>query len=93
MKNNITVKASPFVMSYPILVLIFWVRSLSEDSKVDEHFSGVSYIDNLQLPQVFDTLQCAVSICEEIGQIFMETQSIQPGSKRGAAITAQRFHL
>lgn len=30
-----------------------------------------SYIDDLQLPQVFNTLQCAVAAWKEVGQIFM----------------------
>ncbi len=52
-----------------------------------------SYIDNLQLPQVFNTLQCAVATWKKVGQIFMQAESIQPGGKRCAAITAQCFNL
>lgn len=52
-----------------------------------------SYIDNLQLPQVLHTVQSAVAAGEEVWQVFVQAEAVQPGDKRGAAITAQRFHL
>lgn len=53
----------------------------------------VSYIDNLQLPQVLYTLQCSVTTWQKVGQIFMQAKAVQPGGKGCAAITAQCLHL
>lgn len=52
-----------------------------------------SYIDDLQFPQVLNTLQCAVAAGKKVGQIFMQTKAIQPSGKRCAAITPQCFYL
>lgn len=53
----------------------------------------VSYIDNLQLPQVLHTLQCSVTTWQKVGQIFMQAEAVQPGGEGCAAITAQCLHL
>lgn len=53
----------------------------------------VSYIDNLQLPQVLYTLQCSVTTWQKVGQIFMQAKAVQPGGKGCAAITAQCLYL
>lgn len=52
-----------------------------------------SYIDKLQLPQVLNTLQCAIAIGQKVGQVLVQAEAIQPRGERSASITAQCFHL
>lgn len=53
----------------------------------------MTYIDNLQLPQVSDAVQSAVAAGQEVLQVLMQAQILQPGGQGVAAVTAQRFHL
>lgn len=71
-------------------------RSGSEhilDSSTIKSSACCAHIDDLQLPQVFHTLQCPVAAGQEVVQVFLKTQEIQPRSQRRAAVTAQRLHL
>ena len=52
-----------------------------------------THIDNLQLPQGLDTLQCPVPAGQEVVQVLLQTQAVQPGGQGRAAVTAQRLHL
>lgn len=52
-----------------------------------------SYINDFQLPQVLNTLQCAVAAWKEVGQIFVQAKAVQPRGERCTAITAQCFYL
>lgn len=53
----------------------------------------VTHIHNLQLPQVLDTVQCAVAAGQEVVQVLVEAQILQPGGQGTAAITAQSLYL
>lgn len=55
--------------------------------------AAVTHIDDLQLPQVLHTVQSAVAAGQEVGQILLKTQILQPGGQRVAAVTSQSFHL
>lgn len=54
---------------------------------------AVTHIDDLQLPQVLHTVQSAVAAGQEALQVLMETQILQPGGQRAAAVTSKSFHL
>ena len=53
----------------------------------------MSYVDDLQLPQVLHALQRAVAAGQEVGQVLVQAEAVQPGGQRCAAIAAQSFHL
>lgn len=54
---------------------------------------SLTHIDDLQLPQVFDTVQSAVAAGQEVVQVLVQTHVLQPGGDGAAAVTAQSFHL
>lgn len=53
----------------------------------------MTHVDNLQLPKVLDTVQRAVAAGQEVGQVLVEADVLQPGGQRGAAVTTQSLHL
>ena len=52
-----------------------------------------AHIDNLQLPQVLDAVEGAVAAGQEVVQVLLQAQRVQPGRERRAAVAAQRLHL
>lgn len=53
----------------------------------------MTHVYNLQLPKVFHTVQRAVAAGQEVVQVLVQAQVLQPGGQGTAAVTAQRFHL
>lgn len=53
----------------------------------------LTHIDNFQFPQVLDTVQIAIATGQEVLQVLLQAQDVQPGGQRTAAITAQSLHL